>query len=314
MNRINKRRRRFRRDGREYISGTVLRAPGGSWRSNERAIDVACAVTARRTRQHFNPMHSPTDHARGSSMRAKPMRRPILLLAALPLALAATPHPATAQSQASTGVIRGVVLDVAAAPVAGATVEITHRATGLVTTVRTTPTGTFVRPLLPLGTYDIVARAPDQIAGAAATGLVLRVGEELTLTLQFQAIELEGITIEAERAHLVRPEDITSSTRLSEEVVDGLPNNGRKLPRLRAPHPRGRDLAGPRRRRAQHQRPAGHLQQLHRRRRRLQQPLLRRAAGRPAARLHLQPGRHRRGRGGEPGGHGRVRKVGGRVL
>ena len=161
-------------------------------------------------------------------MRLQPARRHILrALACLPLALAATPHPATAQSQASTGVIRGVVLDPANATVAGATVEITHRATGLVTTVRTTPTGTFVRPLLPLGTYDIVARAPDQLAGAAATGLVLRVGEELTLTLQFQAIELEGITIEAERAHLVRPEDVTSSTRLSEEVVDGLPNNGR---------------------------------------------------------------------------------------
>ena len=149
-----------------------------------------------------------------------------LLLALLP-ALAAAPHTATAQSQASTGVIRGVVVDPVGATVAGATVEITHRETGLVTTVRTTPSGTFVRPLLPLGTYDIVARADDQLAAATATGLVLRVGEELSLTLQIQVVQLEGITIEAERKHLVHPEDVTSSTRLSAEVVDGLPNNGR---------------------------------------------------------------------------------------
>ena len=133
----------------------------------------------------------------------------------------------TAQAQASTGVIRGVVLDPADTPVAGAGVEMTHRETGLVTTVSTTPSGTFVRPLLPLGTYDIVARAAGQLGTASTSGLVLRVGEELALTLRFSAVELEGITVEGHLEHLVHPEDVTSSARLSEEVVDGLPNNGR---------------------------------------------------------------------------------------
>ena len=141
--------------------------------------------------------------------------------------LAPPPHPATAQAQATTGVIRGVVRDPAGTPVAGAVVEFTHRETALRTTVQTTPSGTFVRPLLPLGTYDVAARAGDQLGSAIARGLVLRVGEELGLTLQFGAVELEGITVEGEREHLVHPEDVTSSTRLGEEVVDGLPNNGR---------------------------------------------------------------------------------------
>ncbi len=148
-------------------------------------------------------------------------------LLALTLALAALPGTANAQSQASTGVIRGAVLDAAGAPVQGAVVELTHRETGLLTTVESTPSGTFVRPLLPLGTYDVTARADAQLGAAAASGLVLRVGEELTLTLRFGAVELEGITVEGHREHLVHPEDVTSSTRLSEEVVDGLPNNGR---------------------------------------------------------------------------------------
>ncbi len=145
----------------------------------------------------------------------------------LALALAAPAATASAQSQASTGVIRGSVLDAAGAPVPGAVVEITHRETGLLTTVETTPSGTFVRPLLPLGTYDVTAWAEAQLGAAAAPGLVLRLGEELTLTLRFSAVELEGITVEGHREHLVHPEDVTSSTRLSEAVVDGLPNNGR---------------------------------------------------------------------------------------
>ncbi|MDE2877235.1 MAG: carboxypeptidase-like regulatory domain-containing protein, partial [Gemmatimonadota bacterium] len=150
----------------------------------------------------------------------------IALLAAA-ASLLAPPPPAAAQAQATTGVIRGVVRDPAGAPIAGAAVEFSHRETALLTTVRTTPAGTFVRPLLPIGTYDVTARADDQLGTATARGLVLRVGEELALTLQFGAVELEGITVEGAREHLVHPEDVTSSTRLSEEVVDGLPNNGR---------------------------------------------------------------------------------------
>ena len=155
----------------------------------------------------------------------RPRLAPILL--ALAATVAASPHPASAQSQATTGVIRGVVRDAAGAPVAGAVVEITHRETGLITEVRATPAGLFVRPLLPLGTYDVLARADDQLAAATATGLVLRVGEELALTLRIEAIELAGITVQARREHLVQTEDVTSSTRLSGEVVDALPNNGR---------------------------------------------------------------------------------------
>ena len=161
----------------------------------------------------------------GRVRRVRAVALPVLVLAAL--AAAAPNRPAAAQAQASTGVIRGVVRDAAGAPVAGAVVEISHRGTGLLTTVRTTPSGTFVRPLLPLGSYDVAARADDQLGTATIPHLVLRVGEELSLTLQFGALELEGFTVEGDREYLVRPEDVTSSTRLTGEVVDGLPNNGR---------------------------------------------------------------------------------------
>ena len=151
----------------------------------------------------------------------------LAFLFAVGLPSAMWPGAATAQSQASTGVIRGVVLDAAGTAVPGAVVEITHQETGLLTEVRTTQSGTFVRPLLPLGTYSVLVTAVAQLAPATRSGLVLRVGEELSLTLRFGAVELEGFTVHVHSEHLLHPEDVTSSTRLSEDEIDGLPNNGR---------------------------------------------------------------------------------------
>ena len=91
------------------------------------------------------------------------------------------------------------------------------------------------------------------------------------------------------------------------------PQQRPQLPRPGPADAGGVDLAGPGRRRAQHRRPARHLQQHHRGRRRLQQSVLRRAAGRTAARVHLQPGRDRGDRGGQPGRDGRVRPLGRRL-
>ncbi len=152
-----------------------------------------------------------------------------LWLAALALNLAATPLSGIAQSQATTGVIRGMVFDAAGSPIAGATIEFLHYQTSLVTTVHTTPSGTFARPLLPVGTYDIIASADDHFSTAIATGLSLHVGEVLTVTLRFETIELAEITVVAEPEHLIHAEDITSSTRLSAEAIAAIPNNGRNF-------------------------------------------------------------------------------------
>ncbi len=150
-----------------------------------------------------------------------------LLIAIAALAALPAPLAATAQSQATTGIIRGVVLDALDVPVAGAVVEFTHRETGLRTTVATLPTGVFVRPLLPVGSYDVTARAEGNPGAATAPGIVLRVGQELSITLRFQAVALEGITALGDRPRLIHADDVTSSTRFGEEVVQGLPNNGR---------------------------------------------------------------------------------------
>ena len=158
---------------------------------------------------------------------------PLALLATLTLTLALaaalSPAIASAQAEATTGVVRGTVRDPGGAPVAGAVVLIEHRETGFRTTVETTGEGTFARTLLPLGTYDVTATAPDGFGTDRREGLVLRVGETLLLSLGFAPVELEGITVTRERDILLDTEDVTSSQRFSEEVVDGLPSNGRNF-------------------------------------------------------------------------------------
>ena len=161
-----------------------------------------------------------------------PGRSPVraaLLTTLLALSSGLAAPGASAQAQATTGVVRGTVRDPAGAPVAGAVVLIEHRDTGLRTTVETTPHGTFARTLLPLGTYDVTATAPGGFGADSRTGLVLRVGETLVLAMGLAPVELEGITVTRERNVLFDTEDVTGSQRIPEEVVDGLPANGRNF-------------------------------------------------------------------------------------
>lgn len=148
----------------------------------------------------------------------------LLVLAGFALTLAGD---LSAQAQATTGVIRGTVTDPNGAPVSGAAILMEQRETGFRAEVTSTSAGTFVRTLLPLGTYDITAQMLGEYANETVQGITLRVGETVNLDIQFQPVELEGLVVEAEREPLVDTEDASKSQRLSADVVEGLPNNGR---------------------------------------------------------------------------------------
>ena len=158
-----------------------------------------------------------------------PLMRTGLLATSLAFCPALLSPCLSAQAQATTGVVRGTVRDPAGAPVAGAEVVIAHRDTGLRTTVETNAEGTFARTLLPLGTYDVTATAPGGFGSARRSGLLLRVGETLVLSLALAPVELGGVTVTGERNVLFDPEDVTGSQRFSEEVVGGLPSDGRNF-------------------------------------------------------------------------------------
>lgn len=142
-------------------------------------------------------------------------------------AMLAPPSPLAAQSQATTGVIRGVVTDSAGEVVALATVTLRNIETNFQRSITASDRGVFVAPLLPLGTYEVGARRIGY-RPALRRGFVLRVGQtlEVPIVLARQASELATVAVTS-RAAVVDVNRVEAATQLSSEVVSGLPNNGR---------------------------------------------------------------------------------------
>ena len=135
-----------------------------------------------------------------------------------------------AQAGATTGVIRGTVRDPAGDPLQGAVVAAQHRQTDLLTHVETSASGTFVRPLLPPGTYDLTVTPPTPgISPERIEAVSLRVGETLDLTIDLRLVTTETITVVSELPATLDTADVTSSQRMREDVVYGLPSNGRNF-------------------------------------------------------------------------------------
>src|SRR5574341_1329142 len=143
----------------------------------------------------------------------------------LTLASLSLPAVVLGQSQATTGIVRGVVSDPSGTPVAGATVSLREPQTGFQRTLTTNERGVFVATLLPLGTYDVSARAVG-FNEAKRTGVQVRGGETVDLPLRLAAIELQAVTVTA-TPPVVDATRIESSTRLPTQAVASLPNNGR---------------------------------------------------------------------------------------
>src|SRR5881296_2062049 len=165
-----------------------------------------------------------------------------LAIVAAALVLVARQPSLAAQAQATTGVIRGVVSDASGSVVAGARVTVTDVETRFQRTVVTNEKGVFVAPLLPLGTYELRARAVG-LGERRQTGIVLRVGETVDLALKLQPVELAAVTVTA--TPLVDVTKVETSTRLPNQAVAGLPNNGRNFLNLTLLTPNVSIVQGP---------------------------------------------------------------------
>ncbi|HEU4830038.1 MAG TPA: carboxypeptidase regulatory-like domain-containing protein, partial [Gemmatimonadales bacterium] len=133
-----------------------------------------------------------------------------------------------AQSQATTAVVRGTVTAEEGASIDGASITLRNVSTNFTRRVESNSSGVYVATLLPVGTYEVTARAVG-FRPEARRGLVLRLGEsaQLDFRLQAQAVQVEDIAVASEP--LVDVTASQSATRLSDEVVEGLPNNGRNI-------------------------------------------------------------------------------------
>ncbi|HEY6853255.1 MAG TPA: TonB-dependent receptor, partial [Gemmatimonadales bacterium] len=148
-----------------------------------------------------------------------------------------------AQSQATTGVIRGVVSDPSGTPIANAQVTVHDVETNFERTVQSNERGVFVALLLPLGTYNVTARAVGY-SQATRTGIPVRVGETVDLSLKLGAVELAPVVVEAQQT-AVDPARVQTSTALPVQAVAGLPNNGRNFLNLTLLTPNVAIVQGP---------------------------------------------------------------------
>ena len=148
-------------------------------------------------------------------------------LSLLPVLLSVIlPNGAWAQSQSTTGVIRGSVWDQFGNPIANATVALVETRTNYERTLTSSDLGLFTATLLPLGLYDVTVQAAGQ-AEVRQTGVQVRVGETVELIVKMLP-QMEEMVVEAALSTV----DITQSepaTRLPEEAVQDLPNNGRNF-------------------------------------------------------------------------------------
>ncbi len=155
----------------------------------------------------------------------------------------AVPVVLAAQSQATTGVIRGTVTDPSGAAVAGATVALRETQTGFQRQITTDERGIFTAALLPLGLYDVTTRAVGY-SETRRTGVRLGVGETVSLTLQLAAVQLQAVVIEATQP-VVEVGKTENSTKLPSDAVSGLPNNGRNYLNLTLLTPQVALVQGP---------------------------------------------------------------------
>ncbi len=215
------------------------------------------------------------------------VRRVVLMMLTMVLLSSA----AFAQSQATTGVIEGTVSDSSGAVLPGATVTLTNTGTNFTRELVTDADGRFRGLLLPLGTYRLTVSLTG-FSNYQQDGIELVVGQTANIPVVLQVGGVaENITVTSD-SPVVETTRSEASTLINQQALRGLPNNGRNFLSFMQLTPGRDDSAGPRRRRDQRQRPEGHHQQHLRGRRRLQQPVLRRAARRSAPGVHVQPGRH----------------------
>ena len=204
-----------------------------------------------------------------------------------------------AQSQANTGTIEGIVNDPSGSAVSSAQVTVTNLGTNFTRALLTDADGRFRGLLLPLGPYKVTVKAAN-FGTVVREGLDLAVGQTISLTLTLSISQVEQVVSVSAEAPILESGRVESSTYLDQRSVHDLPNNGRNFLSLVPLTPGVSIVQGPDGDEISINGQKGINNNVSDRWRGRQQPVLRRAARRSAARLHRQPRRHQ----GIPGGVG----------
>jgi hypothetical protein len=135
------------------------------------------------------------------------------------------------QSQSTTGLIQGTVVDQNGAIVSGASVNVKNVNTGVERTVSSNTDGFFTAPLLPLGTYRVTTTASG-FTNSILENVEVTIGNTLALTISLKvggAAETVDVSADAEVVDTARTE---LSTQINQRSVENLPINRRDFSRF----------------------------------------------------------------------------------
>jgi hypothetical protein len=136
-----------------------------------------------------------------------------------------------AQSQATTGLIQGSVVDPNGAVVQGASVNLKNTQTGFERNVTANSDGFFSAPLLPLGKYLVTTEAQG-FTKSILENVELTVGQTFTLKVEMKiggAVETVDVSSEATGIEIGRTE---LSTQINQKSVENLPIGRRDFSRF----------------------------------------------------------------------------------
>ncbi len=136
-----------------------------------------------------------------------------------------------AQSQSTTGVIQGTVVDPNGAVLSGATVTVKNNDTGFERSVTSNSDGFFSAPLLPLGKYRVTTAAGG-FTNSILENVEVNVGNTVALNIGLKVggtVETVDVTSEADAVETARTE---LSTQINQRSVENLPINRRDFSRF----------------------------------------------------------------------------------
>ncbi len=145
----------------------------------------------------------------------------------LTLALWGTPV-AQAQSQATTGIIEGTVIDESGGALPGVTVTLLNTGTNFEKVLITDSRGRFRGLLLPLGPYKVTS-ALDGFSTIVREGIRLTVGQTVNLRLTMKISAVQDTILVTGEAALIETSRVENSVQIDREAIEGLPNNGRNM-------------------------------------------------------------------------------------
>ncbi len=150
----------------------------------------------------------------------------ILSLVVLSLGIAAF-----GQSQSTTGLIQGTVVDPNGAVVTGASINVKNVDTGFERSLTSNSDGFFSAPLLPLGRYRVAVTASG-FSGSTLENVQVSVGQTLSLRIEMKvggaAVSVD-VSSESESIETARTE---LSTQINDRAVQNLPINRRDFSRF----------------------------------------------------------------------------------